>query len=152
MENSYSVIKFQFQVVLDKLEQYKVTNKRLQVEVKMNDLLKSIRDDENCCLKNQNQQFELTRRDTEKMLSNKDKEISCLKVHNQNLEDQIRKSKNDNKSQYGYDNELEEEIKNLNKIIMEKYVELAQVRMRLENQEAELRHHKQQKRKTPAVV
>ena len=45
------------------------------------------------------------------------------------------------------DNELEEEIKHLNKLIMEKYAELAQVRMRLENQEAELHHHKQQKEK-----
>ena len=52
----------------------------------MNDLLKSIRDDENCLLKSQNWQLELTRRDTEKMLSNKDKELSCLKVCNQNLE------------------------------------------------------------------
>ena len=76
--------------MLGGLEKYKVTNKRLQVEVKMNELLKSIRDDENCCLKNQNRQLELTRRDTDKMLSNKDKEISCLKVHNQYLEDQIR--------------------------------------------------------------
>ena len=48
------------------------------------------------------------------MLSNKDKEISCLKVHNQNLEDEIRKSKNDDKSPYGSDNDLEEEIKCLN--------------------------------------
>ena len=87
MENTYSVIKPQLQATLEDSEQYKVTNKRLQVEVKTNDLLKSIRDDENCRLKNQNRQLELTRRDTEKMLSNKDKEISCLKFHNQNLED-----------------------------------------------------------------
>ena len=91
MENSYIVIKFQLQAKLDESEQYKVTNKHLQVEVKTNDLLKSIREDENCCLKNKNRQLELTKRDIEKMLSNKDKEISCLKVHNQNLEDQIRK-------------------------------------------------------------
>ena len=81
-----------------------MTNKRLQVEVKTNDLLKSIRDDENCRLKNQNRQLELTRRDTEKMLSNKDKETSCLKVHNQNLEYKTRKSKNDDKSPYGSNN------------------------------------------------
>ena len=35
---------------------------------------------------------------------------------------------------------------------MGKYVELAQVRMRLENKEADLRNHKQQKRKTPTAV
>ena len=40
------------------------------------------------------------------MLYDQDKEISCLKIHNQNLEEQIRKSKNDNKSPYGCDNEL----------------------------------------------
>ena len=73
MANTYSVIKSQLQAMLDELEQYKVTNKRLQVEVKTNDLLKSIRDDENCLLKSQNRQLELTRRDTKKMLSNKDK-------------------------------------------------------------------------------
>ena len=76
MENTYSVIKTQLQATLDALEQDKVTNKRLQVEVKTNDLLKSIRDNENCRLKNKNRQLELNRRDTEKMLSNKDKEIS----------------------------------------------------------------------------
>ena len=81
------------------------------------------------------------------MLSDQDKEISCLKIHNQNLEYEIRKSKNYNKSPYGCDNELEEEIKHLNKLIMEKDVELAQVRMKLENQETELRHHKHQKEK-----
>ena len=75
------------------------------------------------------------------MLSDRDKEISCLEVHNQNLEDEIRKSKNDNKSPYGCNNELEEEIKHLNKLMMEKDVELVQVWLKLENQEIELRHH-----------
>ena len=81
------------------------------------------------------------------MLSDQDKEISCLKIHNQNLEDEIRKSKNDNKSPYGCDNELQEERKHQNKLMMEKDAELAQVWMKLENQETELRHHKQQKEK-----
>ena len=67
------------------------------------------------------------------MLSDQDKGISCLKIHNQNLEDQIKKSKNDNKSPYGCDNELEEKIKHLNKLIMEKDAELVQVWMKLEN-------------------
>ena len=87
MENTYSVIKSQLQAVLDELEKYKVTNKRLRVEVKTNDLLKSIRDDDTCRLKNQNWQLELTKRDTKKMLSNKEKEICCLKFHKQKLED-----------------------------------------------------------------
>ena len=84
-------------------------------------------------------------KEVEKIVASKDEEISCLKIHNQNLEDQIKKSKNDNKSPYGCNNELEEEIKNLNKLIIEKDAELAQVQMKLENQETELRHHKQQK-------
>ena len=138
MENTYSIIKSQLQATLDELEKYKVANKCLQVEVKTNVLLKSIRDDENCLLKSQNQQLELTRRDTEKMLSNKDKEISCLKVYNQNLEDQIRKSKNDNKSPYGSDNELEKEIRCINKLIIDKDIELVQVRGTLESQEKEI--------------
>ena len=58
--------------------------------------------------------------DNKKMLSDQDKEISCLKIHNQNLEDEIKKSKNDSKSPYGCDNELDEEIKHLNKLIMKK--------------------------------
>ena len=54
MTNTYSVIKSQLQATLEELEQYKVTNKCLEVEVKMNYFLKSIRDDENCRLKNKN--------------------------------------------------------------------------------------------------
>ena len=69
------------------------------------------------------------------MLPHQEKGISCLKIHNQNLEDQVRKSKNDSKSPYGSDNDLEEEIKRLNKLIIEKDVELAQVQRKLENQE-----------------
>ena len=73
MPNTYLVIKLQLQATFEELEQYNVANKHLQVEFKMNDLLKSIRDDENCRLKNQNRQLELAKRDTEKILSNKDK-------------------------------------------------------------------------------
>ena len=67
------------------------------------------------------------------MLSDHEKEISCLKIHNQNLEDEIKKSKNDEKSPYGSDNELEKEIMRLNKLIMRKDIELAQVRRTLES-------------------
>ena len=138
MANTYLVTKSQLQAMLDELEQYKVTNKLLQVEVKTNVLLKSIRDDENCLLKSQNQQLELTRRDNQERLSNKDKEISCLKFHNQILEYHIRKSKNDNKSPYGSDNELEKEIRCINKLIIDKDIELVQVRGTLESQEKEI--------------
>ena len=51
MENTYSMIKSQLQATLEELEKYKVTNKRLQVEVKTNVFLKSITDDEHSNLK-----------------------------------------------------------------------------------------------------
>ena len=124
MATTYSEMKAQLQTTMDELEQYKAINKSIQAEVETKKWLKEWKDDENHRLWNQNRQLERTIRDNKKMLSDQDKEISCLKIHNQNLEDQIKKSKNDNKSPYGYDNELEEEIKNLNKLIMEKDVEL----------------------------
>ena len=119
----------------------------MQADVETQKWLKEWRDNKNRRLWNQNRQLERTISNNKKMLSNKDKEISCLKMHNQNLEDEIKKSKNDKKSPYGSDNDLEEEIKHLNKFIMEKYVELVQVQMKLENKETELLHHQQQKEK-----
>ena len=142
MATTYSEMKAQLQTTVDELEQYKAINKSLQAKVETKKWLKEWKDDENHRLWNHNRKLERTIRDNKKMLSDQDKEISCLKIHNQNLEDQIKKSKNDNKSPYGCDNELEEEIKHLNKLIMEKDDELVQVWMRLENQEAELCHHK----------
>ena len=73
MSNTDSVIKSQLQATLEELEQYKVTNKRLQVEVKTHDLSKSIRDNDNYRLIDQNRQLELTKRDNEKMLYDKNK-------------------------------------------------------------------------------
>ena len=127
MAPTYSDMKSQLQTTVDELEQYKAINKSIQADVETQKQLKEWRDNENCCLWNQNRQLERTISDNKKMLFDQDKEISCLKIPNQNLEDRIRKSKNDNKSPYGCDNELEEEIKYLNKFIMEKDAELAQV-------------------------
>ena len=73
--------------------------------------MKELRDKENCHLRDQNRQLELTKRDNTKMLSNKNKEISCLNVHNQNLEDQIIMSKNEKETPYRSNHELEEDIK-----------------------------------------
>ena len=73
MENTYSVNRSQLQTTLEELEQYKETNKRLHVEVKMQKLMKELRDNENYHLRDQNRQLELTKRDKEKMLSNKNK-------------------------------------------------------------------------------
>ena len=152
MATTYSETKAQLQTTVDELEQYKAINKSLQAEVETKKWLKEWKDDENIRLWNQNRQLERTIRDNKKMLSDQNKEISCLKIHNQNLEDQIKKSKNDNKSPYGCDNELEEETKHLNKLIMEKYAELAQVWMRLENQGAELRLINSKKKKSSSSM
>ena len=46
--------------------------------------------------------------------------MSHLKSHNQNLEDNIRKSKNGKESPYRINGDLEEEIKCITKLIMEK--------------------------------
>ena len=108
MATTYWEMKAQVQTTMDELEQYKVINKSLQAEVETKKWLKEWKDDKNHRLWNQNRQLERTIRDNKKMLSDQDKEISCLKIHNQNLEDEIRKSKIENKSPYGCDNELEE--------------------------------------------
>ena len=54
MENTYSVIKSQLQATFEELEQYKTTNKHLHVEVKTQKLMKELRDNENCRLRDQN--------------------------------------------------------------------------------------------------
>ena len=79
-------MKSQLQTIVDELEQYKVINKSIQADVEMQKRLKEWRDNENCRLRNQNRQLELTKRDNEKILSDKNNEVSCLNVHNQNLE------------------------------------------------------------------
>ena len=72
------------------------------------------------------------------MLSDKNNEVSCLNVHNQNLEYQIRKSNNDKETPYISNHKLEEEIKCLKQLIVEKDTELAQVCRTLEIQEADI--------------
>ena len=70
-------------------------------------------------------------------------EISRLKNHNQDLKDKIKKFEDNEESPYRSDNDLEEDIKHLNKLIMDKDTELAQVQRKLENQESELCRHQQ---------
>ena len=84
-------------------------------------------------LETQNQIWEKNNEDFKKMLSEKDEKISHLKIHNQNLVDQIKKSKNDKKSPYRSDNDFEEVIKHLNKIIMDKDDEVAQTHRKLKS-------------------
>ena len=120
MENTYLVIMSQLQATFEELDKYKATNKRLHVEVKTQKLMKELRDNENCRLRDQNRQLEKTKRDNEKMLSDKNNEISCLNVHNQNLKYPIRKSNNDEETPYISNHKLEEEIKRLKELIMDK--------------------------------
>ena len=80
-----------------------------------------------------------------KILSDKDEEMSHLKCHNQNLEDNIRNSKNDEEKPYRSNDDLEEEIKCMSKLIMDKDNELVQVQRKLESQELEIYQHQHMK-------
>ena len=72
------------------------------------------------------------------MLSDKDEQVSHLKSHNQNLEDQLKKSKNDEKSSYRSDDDFEEDIKRLNKLIKVTDSEFAQTQKKLEDQDSKI--------------
>ena len=106
-----------------------MTNNHLQFEVKKQNILRKLTKQENSpltaqierltsdnkeqtkeitCLKDQNQRLKRANEEFKKILSDKDKEMSHLKSHNQNLEDNIRKSKNDEESPYRSNNDLEE--------------------------------------------
>ena len=75
-----------------------------------------------------------------KRLSDKDKEISHLRSHNQNLEDKIINSKNVEESPYRSTDDLEEEIKRLNKIIKEKEDEIENIKTNVRCLEADNCH------------
>ena len=98
---------------MDELEKNKETNKDIQFKFMKQELRNDFTEHKNRTLKYQNHELE-------KRILDKDKEISHLKSHNQNLVDKIRNSKNVEESPYRSNNDLEEEIKCLNKIIKEK--------------------------------
>ena len=77
------------------------------------------------------------------MLSDKDKKILHLKNLNQDLEDKIKRFENDEKKPSRNTNELEEEIKCLNKIIMDKDNELTQGQRKIVSQESKICRHQQ---------
>ena len=77
------------------------------------------------------------------MLSNKDEEISHLKSHKQNLKEKIRNSKNVEESPYRSNNDIEEEIKRLKKIIKEKDDEIKQIQTKIRCLEVENCHLQQ---------
>ena len=70
-----------------------------------------------------------------------------MKSLNQNLEDQIKNSKNDERSPYRSDNDFEEDIKHLNNIIKHKYSTLAQDQKKLEDQDSDICQHQQHQEK-----
>ena len=83
--------------------------------------------------KDQNQKLEKANEDIKKLLSTKNEEISRLKNHNQDLKDKIKKFEDNEESPYITDNDLEEDIKHLNKLIMDKNDELAQIQRKLKS-------------------
>ena len=128
---------------MSQLEHYKATNNYLQCEIDKQELVKILREQRNRTLEIQNQILEKNNEGFRKILSDRNEKISQLESHNQNLEDQIKKSKNDEKSLYRNDNDFKEDIKCLNKLIMNKDSELMQAQKKLENQEFELCRHEQ---------
>ena len=81
--------------------------------------------------KQENHSLKDQKRELHKRLLDKDKEISHLISHNQNLEDKIRNSKNVKESPYISNNDIEEELKRLNKIIKEKEDEIGPIKMKV---------------------
>ena len=82
-----------------------------------------------------------------KFLSDKDEKISHLEGIIQQLEDQIKKLNKVEECPYGNNINLEEEISHLNKFVIDKEDELAQLHEKFENQETKLCHCQQQKEK-----
>ena len=74
----------------------------------------------NHLVKQENHSLKYQNQDLHKRLLDKDKKILHLKSHNQNLKHKIRNWKNVEESPYRSNNDLEEEIKILNKIMKEK--------------------------------
>ena len=108
------------------------------------ELVKILQEQRKHTLEIQNQILEKNNECFIKMLSNKDEQIPHLKGHNQDLEDHIKKSKNDEKSPYRRDNDFKEDIKRLNKLIKDKDSELVQSQKKLEDQESKICQHQQQ--------
>ena len=102
------------------------------------ELVKILLEQRNHTLEIQNQVLEKNNEGLRKMLSDKDEQISHLKSHNQNLEDQVKKSKNDETLPYRSDNGFKEDIKRLNKLIKDKDSELAQAQKKLEDQDSKI--------------
>ena len=110
-------------------------------------LVKILQGKRNHILEIQNQILKKNNEGFRKMLSDKDEQISHLKSHNQNLEDQNKKSEKDEKSSYSSDNDFEEDIKCLSKLIEDKDGESTQAQKKLEDQDSKICQHQQQQEK-----
>ena len=90
-------------------------------------ILHKLIDQENRRSRYQSQKLEKANEDIKKLLSATNEEISRLKNHNQDLKGKIKKFEANKESPYRSDNDLEEDIKRLNKLIMDKDDEWAQI-------------------------
>ena len=110
-------------------------------------ILHKLIEQENHCSKDYNKKLKRANEDIKKLLSTKNEEVSRLKNHIQDLEYKIEKFKVNDESMYRSDDDLEEHIKRLNKLIVDKDDEFTQVQRKIENQESEICPHQQQKEK-----
>ena len=81
-------LQLQLQAVLRELEQQKANYHHLQLEITKHEIANKLCQQKNHWSQRDNEELK-------KMLSDKDGEISQLKNHNQDLEDKIKRSKND---------------------------------------------------------
>ena len=133
MKDDQGNSQLQSQNLENELGYYKESNKNLQFEMSNKIILHKLIEQENHRLKYQNKKLEKANEDIENLLSAMKEEISQLKNCNQNLKDNIKKFEDNEESSYRSDNDLEKDIKRLNKLIMDKYDELAQIQTQLKS-------------------
>ena len=126
----------QLQTILSELEHYKTNYHHLQSDITRQEIVNKIWEQKNHWSQNDNEELK-------QMLLDKDKKISHLKNLNHDLEVKIRRSENNEEKPYRSIDELEEEMKCLNKIIMDKDIELTQGQRKIVNQESEICRHQQ---------
>ena len=136
MKDDQGNSQLQSQNLENELGYYKESNKNLQFEMNKHIIVHKLIEQENRCSKDQNKNLEKANGDIKKLLSVKNEEISWLKNHNQYLKDKIKKFKDNEESLYKIDNDLEDDIKHLNKLIIDKDDELAQIQRNIKSQES----------------
>ena len=112
-----SELQLRLQIVLSKLEQYKANYHHLQYEITNQEVTNKLWEHKNHSSQRDSEEIK-------KMLSDKYEGISQLKNHNQDLKDIIKKFEDNEGPLYRSHNDLEEDTKHLNKLIMDKDDEL----------------------------